>query len=221
MLGTMGRKRYGIQGFTLVELLVALVVMAFIAIISYGAFDNLLQVEERSKDLFIQQSRIYMAQSVILNDLLHLRARPVRDSLGGQIEAYLAPENAYQVAFTRGGLPDFESMRGGIQRVAYRVEEGKLIRTTWEVADQSPLTEKTDYVLTGGLNRLAFEQLDYQGNFSPIWPPLNQRTQLQALPVAVRVTFELEDGGTMELLIPTPGAASNNNTTVNGGADED
>ncbi|MGV6807676.1 MAG: type II secretion system minor pseudopilin GspJ, partial [bacterium] len=196
------------SGFTLVEMLVALVVMSFVAILAYSAFDNLLQLEDRSKDIFLKQSRVHLAQSAMLNDFIHLRARPVRDSLGGTLDAYIAPSNEYAVEFTRGGLPNFSSMRGGLQRIGYRVEDEQLIRTVWEVVDRGPVTEKTDQVLADDIESIEVEQLNYRGEFTGVWPPVNERLSADALPYGVRVRLVLADGDAMDLLVPIPRNAS-------------
>ena len=192
------------RGFTLVEILVALLIMSVLSVLAYNAFDGILLVESRSKEEFLAENRRGLAVSIILNDLLHLRARPARDELGGVQNAYLAPSAEYQVLFTRGGLPDFPTMRGGIQRVAYRVEDSRLIRTTWPRVDVGPTPEPLDQVLATGVTRLKVEQLDRQGEFIPVWPPINEHREAEALPSMIRITLRLDDNEEMVLLVPGP-----------------
>lgn len=190
------------QGFTLVEILVALVVMSVVSVLAYRAFDGILDMEARSKTEFLQQNRLSLAASMMLNDLLHMRARPVRDILGGQLGAYLAPSGEYAVEFTRGGLPDFDTMRGGIQRVAYRVEGERLLRTVWPTVDRGPAPEPSDQVLASGVKSLAVEQLDSANQFVPVWPPINQASRVDSLPAMVRITLVTVDGDELPLLVP-------------------
>lgn len=196
------------RGFTLIEILVALMAMAVLSVLAYSAFDGILQVEARSKREFLQENRQQLALSILLNDLLHLRPRPARDTLGGIDGAYLAPQGEHVLVFTRGGLPHFRGMGGGLQRVGYRVADGRLLRTTWAVVDAAPATESRDQVLTTGVRRLEVAQLDSQARYVPNWPPANERLPADALPGMMRVTLTLNDGQQQTLLVPGPEGAS-------------
>ncbi len=206
------------RGFTLVEILVAMLVMAVLSVLAYQAFDGILAMEARSKEQFLEENRRSLATSIILNDFLHMRARPVRDQLGGIKPAFMAPSGEHQVEFTRGGLPDFATMAGGIQRLAYRVEGDRLIRTSWEVADEGPQTRQLDQVLAAGVTGLTAEMLDPQGLFVPQWPPLNVGAGAGSLPAMVRITLHLAGGD--ELVVMAPGVDGDWLAGLPEGADE-
>lgn len=205
-------------GFTLVELLVALLIMAVVSVMAFMAFDGILAMEQRSKHDFLAENRLQVASSIVLNDLFHLRARPVRDQLGGQLHAYLSPSNEYAVEFSRGGLPAFRAMRGGIQRVAYRVEDGNLVRVLWQVMDRGPATEVDSQILLTDVESIDFEQLSSEGRFVRNWPPLNQLIALDRLPAMVRFRMTMNDGDEYELKVPTPGESAE--VTANSGLSE-
>jgi general secretion pathway protein J len=192
------------SGFTLIEIMVALVVMSIIMVLAYQAFDGILLMEERSKDDFLKENRRSLATSILLNDFFHMRARPVRDQLGGIREAYLAPSGDYAVEFTRGALPNVEYMAGGIQRVAYSVKNKQLVRTIWETVDVGPATDTIDQVIASGIASIDVEQLDEDGRFIPNWPPINRNLAEDALPPMVKVILETEEGDQLELLVPGP-----------------
>ncbi len=199
-------------GFTLIEMLMALVIMSVISVLAYGAFDGVLQMENRSKEDFLKENRRNLASSIMINDLFHLRPRPVRDEWGGVTPAYKAlaydasreKSISYQVQFTRGGLPDFDTMRGGLQRVAYRVEGGSLIRTVWDVLDRTPNSQSIDHVLASGIKSLRVEQVNNRGEFEASWPPANENLALEALPSLIRLTLIRINGEEEKVLIPGP-----------------
>lgn len=195
------------KGFSLVEMLVALVIMAVVSILAWQAFDGILQMEARSKEQFLGENRLQLATSVLLNDLIHLRQRPVRDILGGQEGAYLAPKGSFAMVFTRGGAAVFAPPGGSLQRLGYRVEEGSLIRSRWQVVDEGPATPREDQVLATGIDSLRVEQLDSQGDFTPFWPPANEPLGLTAVPALIRVTLVTRDGESLVLLVPGPDTA--------------
>lgn len=192
-------------GFTLVELLVALMVTSLVSVMAYAAFDGILTMEERSKSEFLRENRLQIATSIIVNDLLHMRARPIRDQLGGQDYAYISPSGDYAVEFSRGGLPHFETIPGGVQRLAYDVVDEKLVRTVWRVMDRSSTTDRFDHILTDGVSMITFEQLTGENQFTGNWPPINSPVALDALPSMVLVKLEQVSGETIEIKVPGPG----------------
>lgn len=198
------------RGFTLVEILVSLMVLAVLITLAYRAFDGILLIEERSKSDFLQENRRQLAMAVLLNDFMHLRPRTTRDVLGGVDPAYQTPAGDYEVIFTRGGQPDFAGMEGGLQRVAYQVRDGQLLRVYWRVTDLAPNTQVEEQRLTEGVESLSVEQLNPDGDWSDVWPPLNTAVPDDALPRLVRLTLVYLDGTQTELLVPgveqSPGA---------------
>ncbi|MCK9504722.1 MAG: type II secretion system minor pseudopilin GspJ [Porticoccaceae bacterium] len=190
------------RGFTLVEILVSMLIMSVLSVLAYNAFDGILRLEARSKEQFLEENRRSLASSIMLNDFFHMRPRPVRDQLGGVRDAYLAPSGEYAVEFTRGGLPDFDYMGGGIQRLAYRVENQQLIRTSWRTADSGATPETLDQVLATGIAELRVEQHDGQNQFVALWPPVNQGLSRDALPAMVRITLVTVDGEEQVMLVP-------------------
>lgn len=188
-------------------MMVALLIMAVVSVLAYSAFDGVLQMETRSKEQFLGENRLQLATSVILNDLIHLRQRPVRDLLGGQEGAYLAPRGEFALVFTRGGAADFSAVGGSVQRLGYRVEDGRLIRSRWQVVDAGPSTLREDQVLATDIESLNVEQLDKGGDFSPFWPPANEYVGLAAVPALIRVTLVSAGGESHSLLVPGPDTA--------------
>ena len=198
----------GLRGFSLVEMLEALMIMAIISVLAWAAFDGLLAMEARSKEQFLAENRLQLAVAVIHNDLLHLRQRPARDPIGGQVGAYLAPWREFSLVFTRGGVAAHRAPGGSLQRIGYRVEEGRLIRSHWQVVDEGPATERTDQVLATGIDSLTVAQLDGNGDFSAFWPPANERLPLGAVPPLVRVSLLTLGGDEQVIVIPGPDNAT-------------
>ncbi|MFA5549890.1 MAG: type II secretion system minor pseudopilin GspJ [Porticoccaceae bacterium] len=198
----------GLRGFSLVEMLVALMIMAIVSVLAWAAFDGVLAMESRSKEQFLAENRLQLAVAVIQNDLVHLRQRPARDAIGGQGGAYLAPWREFALVFTRGGAAAHRAPGGSLERIGYRVEEGRLIRSHWQVVDEGPATERADQVLATGIDRLTVAQLDGNGDFTPFWPPANERLPPTAVPPLMRVSLLTLAGEEQVVLIPGPDNAT-------------
>ena len=192
-----------VRGFTLIEVLVVMVIFSVLMVLGYMGFERMVDVDARSRQQVAEQNQLHYSWSVLINDFLQLRARPVRDQLGDPQAAYQVEVDDYAVRFTRGGLPLGVDSSGGLQRVAYRVnEKGELERWVWPVLDQLVDNQPIAQPLMGGVSSIRFEQLDLENNYQLLWPPLNTNLSLQALPRMVRITLTLADGSELMRLVP-------------------
>jgi general secretion pathway protein J len=191
------------HGFTLVEMLVSVMILAVISLLAYDGLGLVLRARESAQRGFDQTTTPARATALLLQDLLHLRARPTRDALGDTAPAYRAPAGDYLLEFTRGGLPGAPGSAGGLQRIGYVLDrEGRLWRATWPVADLGAALDPGEEMLLGQLRDMRVEQLDAAGNWLGAWPPATGRAAASMLPRAVRVTLEFSDGEEFQLLVP-------------------
>ena len=70
-----------IGGFTLIEILVAMFLLAFMSIMSYQAIDAVLKINDRSQQSLAQEARLQRAWQIIGRDIIHLRPRTDRKSV--------------------------------------------------------------------------------------------------------------------------------------------
>lgn len=192
------------KGFTLVEMLVALLVFSLlsaagVAVLGFAA-DNRAVVRERMDDVAALQS----ARALIKTDLEQIADRrtradggvPSRSLSGGESDA------APVLAFTRRGWdnPD-EAPRASMQYVEYRLVEDRLERRARSALDGAALGEPQ--VLLRGVRGLAVD-FYARGVWAPAWAPSADRP----LPQAVRLQLDLESFGevTQLILLPDGGA---------------
>jgi general secretion pathway protein J len=121
------------------------------------------------------------------------------------------------VQFTRAGWSNPAAIsRSTLQRVAYRVESGKLYRDHWAVLDRTLASEPVANELLEQVRSLSFRFLDRNRVWSEQWPAPNsqgapsmpgtaQGANGSDRPIAVEVTLELEDWGKLVRLIEVPG----------------
>lgn len=192
------------KGFTLIEVIVSLVIFSFLSVLGYQGLVSIVDYNERSRLAYEDQNRLHKTGSILMQDLLHLRPRPIRDRLGGRERAYTTADPDYDVQFTRGGLPAVPgSSAGGLQRIAYSVsDDNELIRWRWPTLDAFSSEEPHAQVLMTSVSSIRFYQLNSRNEFEENWPPLNQGVAIDRLPRMIRFEIELENGDRIERLVP-------------------
>jgi len=198
------------QGFTLLELLVAMGIFAIIGAMALGGLNAIVGQGTQATEQTERLATLQRALRLMTNDLGSATPRFVRDELGTPCkELPLVADGRidYLIQLTRSGWPNPANLphRGTLQRVQYRLEDGKLIRDYWPVLDrvlgQEPRTEE---LLSGveEVKLLFFDATEGAGEWQQQWPPLRRaNTATGDRPRAIQVTLELEDWGTIERLI--------------------
>lgn len=192
-------------GFTLIELLVALAIFAVMATLAFGGLGEAVRQSERLDE---QQQRWYGVQRAVRlmeNDFAQLRARPVRGILGQDHEPALQAFGTGELSFTRGGwLNPGLLPRAELQRVRYRLIEGRLLREYWPVLDRIGATQAAGEVLLADVEAFRVEFLPgsetAQAAWTDFWPPPGEFS-VETLPAGVRITVVAPGIGTVSRLI--------------------
>ena len=137
---------------------------------------------------------------------MQLAPRPVRSDLGEGYVAALSTDfqSPYAVELTRGGWTNPLALpRGTLQRVAYRVEDGELLRYYWNVLDRTLANEPASEVLIEGVENVAFRFLGPTGDWIEQWPPQGAAGSqaLRSRPRAVQFVLALESEGELVRLL--------------------
>lgn len=161
-----GRQR----GFTLMEILVAMAVFAVVGSISAALVSQVLANDERMGKRSQRLGEVQRAMAVLKRDLMQITDRPVRDMLGDPLPAVAIGSDGL-IEFSRLGWRNpLRSHRAEVQRVAYRMHEGDLERTYWNVLDRSQDTEPRRQRLLAEVNGVEFLALDANGEEHSFWP---------------------------------------------------
>ena len=196
------------RAFTLIELLVA---MFLLAILGSAGFQMLFQITA-TRDRIDQQSvRLSELQRTfywLAEDITQIADRSVRsavDSTLPPLQFNLQGENLFE--FTRAGwanpAADVSPVRSNLQRVAYTLDDDKLIRQYWyhlDPIDEAPTRRRQ--MLTG-VESLTFRFLDRSGEWTESWPPSD--TEDPGLPLAIEFNLELDDYGDVFRVFALPG----------------
>jgi general secretion pathway protein J len=198
------------HGFTLLEVLVAVVVFGIISVLAYGGYNQLTQqsdIVERSsgRTRAIQSTMHRMAE-----DFAMLEPRPIREPLGESLEPALRSGGGLDTLadLTRSGWTNPAGIsRSTLQRVTYRLEDNKLRRAYWNALDRTLTAEPTSAVLLDKVRTVSFRFMDLNQTWHEQWPPLGYSGGDAATvrPIAVEITLELEDWGKLVRLVEVSG----------------
>lgn len=191
------------QGFTLLELLIASVIFAIMAIMAYGGLNNVIKNSESSKQALDRLKQVQQSVAVLNRDLSQIIPRPIRDEFGNQ-QPYINAENNIDnlIEFTHGGQVNPAGLlRSTLQRVAYRFDEDKLVRLHWPQLDRTQEMEAKESVLIDNVENVVIRFLDQNAEWQEQWPPQNASGGSGSLaPVAIEIVLTLKDWGEIRRL---------------------
>lgn len=194
-------------GFTLLELLVAMMVFSVLAVMAYQGLNSVLQartvLEQRSQRL----AQLQTAWLWLERDVGQLAARPVRSEYGDALAALTVPSGRpWLLEFTRGGWRNpLGSARSSLVRVAYGVQNGQLIRWHWTTLDRGIAGEPVATPMLANVQRIGVRYLDRAGQWQAYWPPAGREQEWRSLPRAVDIELDVDGWGRMQRVLLTPG----------------
>lgn len=194
------------QGFTLLELLIASIIFAIMALMAYGGLANVIDNSKASQESLARLQKIQQSVAVLNRDLSQIIPRTIRDEYGNR-QSYLSAGNNidYLIEFTRGGqVNPANQLRSTLQRVAYQFDEEKLVRLQWPQLDRAQGIDARQTIVLDNIDQVSLRFLDQDGEWRQQWPPLNassgadgsNKTEL----LAIEIVMQLKDWGEIRRL---------------------
>jgi general secretion pathway protein J len=187
------------NGFTLLELLVAIGIFALISAIAYGSLIRIMNDRVRLESEHDFWQSISLTFTRLEEDFSQARERSYRDVIGFTQPAFRGqPTDTRVVAppsveFTRGGVLSFgDDRRIDLQRVAYRLVDGTLMRLTWPVLDLGPQTAPAETPILNNVEEFRVRFYAPAGAWIEVWPA-DGITEI--LPRGVEVRLKLTGRG--------------------------
>ena len=208
------------RGFTLIELMIAILIFALISTAAYKLFDSVSRAQQVTDGILDRLDGLQRAMIVIEKDLFQVAPRPIRDEFGDRQKAMQAPgKNGELLEFTRFGWRNpIQEIRSNMQRVAYSLEEDELIRYYWLMLDRAPDPVMVRQVLMSDVTGARLKFMDEKKRWQPTWPPKNQGqpvTQPAAagagkaggeehpqMPHAIELTLQHREYGVLTTMLP-------------------
>ncbi|CAM3739385.1 Type II secretion system protein J precursor [Vibrio aerogenes CECT 7868] len=195
------------KGFTLLEVLIALAILASLSVAAYQVLN---QVQTSSIVTHEKEQRLAEIQrtlAIMDNDFRQMALRKFRTDgeKPGKLllvaKDNLMSSDSQGIMFTRYGWlnPQMQFPRGEVTKVGYRVIDEQLQRIWWRYPD-TPVGD------SGNVMKLLtqVESMTFRYYYKKKW--VDTWDNGAALPNAVGVKFKLKDYGEIERIYLTPGA---------------
>ena len=206
------------RGFTLLELLVAIAIMAVVGLLSWQVLRTVIQAREVSAVHLDRLDALQRCLQLMDADFVQAVQRPITDSFGGPLPALISyndGQGVLGVEFTRTGwLNPMHETRSNLLRVRYEQREGELHRLDWVYLDRAPGVKPEDLVVLSGVRNLQIRYLDASYQWQSIWPePMDAQkaVEIQPMPLAVDISFDSHEFGHLRKLVRLPIALGANN----------
>jgi len=193
-----------IRGFTLLEILIALLIFSILSLLMMNGLHQVISIQEAVESKATELRDLQLTMLMLATDIEQMVERPITNKSGREESAFTG--SATQMTFTHLGyiMPIAGFIGNQLQRSAYTLNHRTLTRTTWPVVDQAPSTQSHFRELLPNLSNVRFEYLGNDGKFSTSWPASNNPQE--TIPKAIRVYFSLAHWGQMSQLFLTPAA---------------
>jgi len=194
------------RGFTLIEIMVAVAIFSVMAMLAWGALSQSLENADMLTERMQRLQTIQRTLRYLSADLTQAAPRPVRTELGDGLSPaiFSSLSGDFAIELSHGGWGNPAGLpRSTLQRSAYRIEDGKLVRYHWNVLDRTYGNEAVAAVLLEDVEALLFRFFDDNGESYEVWPPqiAAGSTNLRVRPRAVEIVLSLPDEGEITRLL--------------------
>jgi general secretion pathway protein J len=198
------------RGFTLIEMLVALLILAVMSALGYGTYRAARISAARAQESMARTREIEFGLRIMEQDLAEAVPRPIRDPLGTTPHPAFrgGPGQPTLLELTRGGWSNTAGMqRSTLQRVAYQLVGDTFQRSYQTVLDPTSASQPVVQDLLTGVTSIQLNFLDSGQAWNTLWPPatLQLPDSEWTRPVAVEILIEFKDWGKIRRVVEVAG----------------
>ena len=209
-----GPSRASQRGFTLLELLIAMSILAIVAAIAAHALGSMATSQTVNERTSERLARTQMTTMLLSRDINQIVNRSVRDAFGEAMPAlsFEQQPNGAQLRIVRAGVTTGRTA-SRLQRVGWHLRDGELYRGQWNFLDgiepqphreRSMLHQAADDPIREWQIRFYYQDGDEALNQTTVWPPANEPSLQFTLPSAIEMTLTFEQSGVVELFYALP-----------------
>jgi general secretion pathway protein J len=184
------------QGFTLVEMLIALAIFGMITAAGVALLSLTVRTQESSERLLDSLGALRRTGALLGADLGQAAPRIHRDRDGRPLPAFAGNDggDALLLGLVRRGWEDESAFRSSLQRVEYRLREGRLERWRYDAVDGEG--RPTAMTLLDNVRSVRLRYRDREGNWRAQWDP----TDPARLPAAVEMVSDSAGQGQIRMV---------------------
>jgi general secretion pathway protein J len=185
------------RGFTLLELLAAMAVLAVLGTLSFRGLSSVLDAESRLQAETRRWTDMSLLFSQLGEDMTMAVERTRRDAANRASPALRlaggvpADAEGAQLVVSRLGIGEGAAAQSALRRIGYRLREGRLEYLVWPSPDSAPGAQPAVYAVLEGVAELHWQALHADGRWVDAWPA---GSAAEALPRAVSLRLALADG---------------------------
>lgn len=186
------------SGFTLIEVMIAIMIFAVISVISYRTLSSLIA----TRDVITNAQKKWGGISKAINEMSNYCNRiiplTILDTNGGTLPSItgkykISGDYDSQLEMTVSGyIGDLAYGSTPPKRVGFRFTEGNLFLVIWESLNRAPNTRPTIIPLATGIKEFYFQYLNTDQQWYYNWPLT--ATDYVTLPLAIKVYIKLDSG---------------------------
>jgi len=177
------------QGFTLLEILIALAIFAVMSMMAYAGLAAVLDARASTVPRAQQLAQLQTTLYLLNEDLSQVINRPIRDQMGSSEPAFSIGRGNEILVFTRT-VPSWSmnSSENNLLRVSYSLEKEALYRRVWTIPDRTQQTEyrRRKLLVTQGVTIKGFSAK------TKTWGGI-----VDEIPQALDISFKLDGLGSV------------------------
>ena len=189
------------RGFTLLELLVAIVIFALVSVMAYRGLNAVIEARQRVAAESQKWRDLSLFFARLGDDVTHPAHRPIRDKDGLLQPEWVAKKNiigSYDANLYLTGM-GVSGQRP--ERIGYRLQQGAIEELIWPNLDQAPREVPAIYRLLSGVKEFKLRYLTNDNHWVDGWPLAGQ---VGGLPRALQVTVVLDSGESLQRIFALP-----------------
>ncbi len=193
-----------VSGFTLIEVIIAMAIFAIVAGLAYSGLQSIINSKIRTEASLNRLQQLQMTMLTLTTDFQQLSNRNGHDALGGQLLKLTTLDSDHIVDFTRNGWRNpANQVRSTLQRVAYLLDEDKLVRIYWPHVDRADDDRRVERTLINNIEELKLRFLNQKNEWKNDWPSATSMASSNQTdpPIAIEITLIMGDWGEIKRLI--------------------
>lgn len=188
------------RGFTLIEIVVAIIVMSILAIISFRGMSSMLDARDHLTAYTQKWYHLSVFFSQLESDLLQLRERKIRDRHGAVLPTFIGKpdfiardkeDEDAQLIFVRAGVADQIGAASDMKRVGYRLHKGNVEMLLWPALDLAQETLPMVEPILTDVRAMTIRYQNSKQQWTDYWPDTRDLSQI---PRGLEITIQLQSG---------------------------